>query len=340
MRIKNRIKKAIKTYKEKAGLSKGLALYFAINVLTKNYLEKHRYTINIRHDILCKEICNRIPQTLKRYNRYYRCGKKPVYPEPIWLCWLDGYDDMNNIIKRCTKSLFDNAKDHPVIFIDKNSVTDYITIPEHIQKKRDLGIISAALYCDVIRMLLLKEYGGLWVDADLYVSKQISEDFFARSFISEKNNHQDIHYTEAIKYIGKGNWSVQVIGGWKEDDILSFVCDGLIEYWENSDVEIDYFIFDYLIEIARRKIPGADKAIKEGAVDNGHYRKLNESMKQALPFDKYDDCISDDTTFNTLNWKREYPLKTSNNEYSIYTRFLMNKPIEKDILYKNTKLSI
>lgn len=331
----NRAKATIRSYRERAGISKPLAVYFAINTLTKDYLEKHSRTINIRHNILCREISKQIPQTLKKYNRIYKCGERPEQEEPIWLCWLQGYDDMNDFIRRCVKSIFDNAGSHPVIFIDNNNVNDYITMPEHIQRKRDEGKISAALYCDVIRMMLLKKYGGLWVDADLFVSKQISEEFFSKSFISERNNHEDISYKESIGYISKGYWSVQVIGGWKNDGILSFVCDGLIEYWKNCDKEIDYYLFDYMIEIARRKLRGAHKAIKEGAVYNGHYRILNQAMKLGKHADCYNECISEDTTFNTLNWKNEYPLKTETGEDAVYSRFLLNPEIDKDELCKN-----
>ena len=334
--MKVRIKKAVHSYQKTRDLSKSLALYYACNSLTNNYFEKHRRTINIRHNIIIREISRQIPQTIQKYeSETYNCGEKPAYPEPIWVCWLQGYENMNDFIKRCIKSLFDHAGDHPVFFIENNNVSEYITIPEQIQRKREAGIINAPHYCDVIRLLLLKNYGGLWVDSDLFVSKQISEDFFAKSFVSEKNNHADIPFTESIGYISKGNWSVQVIGGWKNDGILSYACDGLIEYLEKCDNAINYYLFDYMIEIARRRLSGAGKAIKEGAVDNGRYRKLNQAMKAAMPAAIYEDCISDETTFNTLNWKNQYPLKTESGEDSVYARFLMNQPIDEDALHKN-----
>ena len=109
-----------------------------------------------------------------------------------------------------------------------------------------------------------------------------------------------------------------------------------MEYWENHDHIIHYFLFDYLIEIARRHIPGANKAIAEGGVDNGHYRLLNQAMKHGLQAAHYDNCITDDTTFNTLNWKNDYPLKTEFGEDAVYARFLLNPMIDKDTLCKTS----
>lgn len=105
-------------------------------------------------------------------------GKMPAY---IKLC-------LDTVKKHCSKS-FDIA------FLNNNNIYDYL--PELKKSKIDLSKLSIAHKVDYYRILLLKKYGGLYIDADTIVMKDPIEiikkleqyDFVGFGCTAEKCNY-------------------------------------------------------------------------------------------------------------------------------------------------------
>jgi hypothetical protein len=96
---------------------------------------------------------------------------------PIWVCWWQGEAEMPNIVNVCYRSLLKNANGHSVTLIRKNNYQKYVTIPDYIKNKFDKGDISIAHWSDVIRVCLLFEHGGMWIDATYFVTDKISHSY-------------------------------------------------------------------------------------------------------------------------------------------------------------------
>jgi mannosyltransferase OCH1-like enzyme len=89
-------------------------------------------------------------------------------PEPvrrIWVMWWQGVNNAPALVKKCVNILKQKSPDYEVTFLDKDNYHEYVQIPMYITDKFNGGGISIANYSDVIRMALLYQYGGYWIDS-------------------------------------------------------------------------------------------------------------------------------------------------------------------------------
>jgi hypothetical protein len=83
---------------------------------------------------------------------------------------------MPQLVKLCNKSVKkyipkDIAELH---FICKDNLANYLDVPDYIWKKHEEGKISTAHFSDYIRVSLLAKYGGLWLDATIFVTSDLT----------------------------------------------------------------------------------------------------------------------------------------------------------------------
>ena len=116
----------------------------------------------------------------------------------IWVFWWQGYDAAPLLVKKCIDSIIKNTGNHPVILITKENWKNYTDIPDYIIEKVEKGIVSLTHFSDILRMALISKNGGLWLDATIFVSKEIPEYCFELPYFS-------IHYETSTSRIAKGN---------------------------------------------------------------------------------------------------------------------------------------
>lgn len=92
-----------------------------------------------------------------------------IIPKTIWVFWWQGELAMPPVIKECYKSILRNCNGRTVVLLDQNNFKDYITLPDYILRKFYEGVISKTHFSDILRVGLLKEYGGMWIDAAIFV---------------------------------------------------------------------------------------------------------------------------------------------------------------------------
>ena len=137
----------------------------------------------------------------------------------IYILWLQGFDNSPDIITQCINSWKHYNPSWKIILIDNKNLNNYINLEQFIDKSFTYDYTALS---DIIRILLLKKYGGLWVDATTFCNKQlddwllsfIKEGFFAFNkpgpdrllsswFIyAEKENHIiDLWFNQTLQYI-------------------------------------------------------------------------------------------------------------------------------------------
>ena len=92
-------------------------------------------------------------------------------PKKIWFFWYQGFVESPALVKMCFNSWKIKNPDYQIEFLDKDSVQNFIKIPEHISLSRN--DITFQKYANFIRLQLLLEYGGVWIDADIYCFKSL-----------------------------------------------------------------------------------------------------------------------------------------------------------------------
>lgn len=200
----------------------------------------------------------------KKYERYFEKVLKKMEPEltkalqlcdreqeynktsqltnHIWVMWWQGIENApslvkNNILKM--KRIF-GKKLH---ILTSENWKEYCEISKNIQKKFSDGKISLAALSDIIRCNVLKEYGGLWIDSTVILSKKFEKmilkydnaPFF--SLCTDKDYH----------YISKGRWVVWFIGGKANYPLFKFGSLFYSIWFEQHDSLIDYYTIDDMI---------------------------------------------------------------------------------------------
>ena len=97
----------------------------------------------------------------------------------IWIYWHDGWDKAPYTISICAKSWFKNNPEWNVKLLDSKYVKNFIDIEVKDNIFKELCIAHKS---DLIRLLLLKKYGGVWVDASLFCITPL--DIWLEKFLS------------------------------------------------------------------------------------------------------------------------------------------------------------
>ena len=174
----------------------------------------------------------------------------------IWQYWGQGFDNAPAIVQQCTKSVDRYASDWLVIRLDDNTLSEYLEIPDYISKKRDC--FSHAFFSDVLRLMLLKVYGGLWLDSTVMLSGHVNEEYLAGDFFVFRRDplEPDWRYwrdTYAY-YFGwdKGfrvNMLSSIMYAKKGCTIVSDICGMLMLWMKDQDNIPDYFFLQILFDV-------------------------------------------------------------------------------------------
>ncbi len=214
----------------------------------------------------------------------------------IWVFWWTGFETAPDVVKVCVESIKRNAGKHKVILLDKDNYSKYIQIPEHVRIKHDQGIIGHAHFSDVVRLSLLSKYGGAWLDATLFISKEIPDYVFEHFYTCKS-------YSEDSLFISKSKWTTFFLAGNREFPLFSFARDTLVNYWENNDKAIDYLFMDYVFEMACRENSYISSVISSMPDNNLKRNDLMSLLNEPFNKEVLEDLFSDDTFVFKLSWR-------------------------------------
>lgn len=272
------------------------------------------------HDAKDKWALDYLKKNLSSVIEHYKNAEdESCYDEnsPIWVCWWTGEETAPDLVKQCIKSIKANAKTRPVNIIHKDNWSEYIEIPSYILDKVESKKICLANFSDYLRVSLISKYGGLWIDATVFCSREIPKEYFELPFFTCKSQ-----YDEACPYISKMRWTAFILGGQKNNMFFKYMKSAFDEYWKNHDVSIDYLLVDYLIVTAYNEIPTIRQFIDNVPVNNSHRDDLQMAMNLAVPADEFHNIIKDETVLYKLSWRETYSPKTSDGNDSVYSYFL------------------
>lgn len=85
--------------------------------------------------------------------------------------WWDGFETAPFIVKKCLERTAQIFPEASIITISKQNFKEYTTIDQRILDGFEGGKISIQTFSDILRFNLLKNHGGLWVDATIYFLK-------------------------------------------------------------------------------------------------------------------------------------------------------------------------
>lgn len=229
---------------------------------------------------------------------------------PVWVFWWQGEEAAPTLVQRCIRSMRNQANGRPVNVVDRENYRTFVDIPEHIEKKREAGIISLTHFSDILRMALLAEHGGLWLDATIYAADCLDHAFMGDLF-TVRNPGQE------RENISRWEWSGFAIGGNQGCSLFRFASAIFSAYWLEHDRLIDYYLIDYTLRLVVDGCPDIQDAL-EAVVPNNrgiyYYQQHFNDMEDTIQ--------PDDTWLYKLSWKGSYNAVTTSGEETVYGRWL------------------
>ena len=173
----------------------------------------------------------------------------------IWQYWAQGYENVPPVVRKCLDSVERFSEGYTIIRLTDKNLSEYLDIPRFVQDKR--ARFSTAFFSDLLRLMLLKTYGGIWLDATVFLSGSIPEDIARAPFFVYRRDPKEpnIKYwrNTYAYYFGwtKGfrvNMLSSVIVARKDGITISDMCDMLLLWWRDHDNVPDYFFFQILFD--------------------------------------------------------------------------------------------
>ncbi len=98
-------------------------------------------------------------------------GDNNQIPKILFMYWDQGWANAPDIVKRCAATWQRHNPAWDIFFLDSASVSQKVKLPPAVKA---LNLPLPAL-SDVIRICLLKKYGGVWADATLWCARPLDD---------------------------------------------------------------------------------------------------------------------------------------------------------------------
>lgn len=240
----------------------------------------------------------------------------PVPNAPIWVCWWTGEETAPLLVKKCIQSIRANAEEHPVHLITRENYAQFLEIPDYMLKKVAVKQMGLAHLADYIRVKLLANYGGLWLDATIFCSAAVPESYFCIPFFSSKGP------VRPSEYVSDYRWTTFCLGGWKSNVCFRYLAEAFETYWKRNTYAVDYLFFDYIIILGYESISAVKTLIDELPDNNIHRDDLQAAMNATMPASQWNSVIHPDTVLYKLSWREQYSICAENGTESIYYYFI------------------
>ncbi len=269
------------------------------------------------HYLIEKEIKKTIQDVPTTFWHDELVKTNPILTDKIvWVMWWQVTDIPMFVQRNIT--LMRERLNKRVIVLNQENLSDFLQIPEDIIERLDKHQISYQTFSDYIRMKILFEYGGVWLDSTIYVGEHdnfLNQLNFADHALITVKGIQDF----GNKFIPKGRWVIYCIGGHSGQMLFKFVDDCLSYYIENDIATPDYFLTDYLFDIAyKNNIGGFYEKLQKVPSNNVNCEKLAPLMNR-----KFDESVLKQITRNTsvfkLSNKISYRSRTTDQKKTFYS---------------------
>lgn len=295
-------------YKIATTVSFPLAFKLAINRLLYRNPTKHRQASF--HTKL-----NYIRQEYSHIFQKYEKAQSPNVTNngPIWVCWWQGEENMPELVRMCYQQLLKSTTpEHPVILIHRENYKNYVEIPDYLLEKQNKGNISLTHFCDALRLCLLAEHGGIWIDSTVFVNGTIPQHFFNNRYFSIKTPYDS-------RFVSRCEFATYFIGAAAGSRWIQYTRDVFLEYWKKADIIIDYTLFDHILIYAYDNFSSLKEEITSGILYEKNIFKIEETRNNPCSEDEFAQYATI-SKFYKLSNRLQFSKETKEGEETWYGR--------------------
>lgn len=236
--------------------------------------------------------------------KQYTETQVPVSEFHIWVFWWQGMENAPDLVKICYRQLCQNCGDK-VVLLTRENLKKYLSFPDYIYEKVSSKKISLTHFSDIIRVSLLAQYGGLWIDATCWTSSAPPEWIYRQPFYSCKINDDSL-------------WRGWLMGtGFSDHPVFVLIKMIFLEYWEKNDHLIHYLLLDHLLKYLFDNVPQIHKDMLDLRVNNSNRSELYNYLSQIWNPEIYERICADTWCFK-LSWKTPFAKKTADGKKTFF----------------------
>lgn len=231
----------------------------------------------------------------------------------IWVFWAQGKDNMPALVRACYENLLQRAQGAEVVLLTSENLEQYLDLPIFVFTSLKNGMIGYTHLSDIIRHSLLAKYGGLWIDATVWVTSDIPVSRLrSLPFFSAKDCNRQSYWVSYL--LGGGNLNVS---------LFCFVRDMMIAFCEREKCWPDYLVQDCLIGYAFEHFPSVREAMLSCSDSNPRRSDLWIRMNKSYDADEYKMIAKDNWMFK-LSYK-SHLVPMINGELTYYGAMINGK---------------
>lgn len=225
----------------------------------------------------------------------------------IFFFWLQGVDGMPPLVRACYEKILKSNGDSVQLITSRN-IKQWVTLPEYLYEKLDKGIITYTHFSDILRVALLSQHGGLWVDATCWIPSRIPEWVRNCPCFSPHHNENDwVGWCQGTNLTHSSFY----------DSVLDVFC----RYWKQEELLIDYLFIDYVMRIIMDSQPDELQKWQGIPINNIGRSWLFPLLNQKFDQEKYDKLLSENFIFK-LSYKNKYREFTPAGELTFYGKMI------------------
>ena len=164
----------------------------------------------------------------------------------LWQYWAQGYDHVPDEVRNCLDSVDHYAADYQIVRLTDENLSDYLDLPDFVQEKR--GVFSRAFFSDLLRLMLLKTYGGVWMDATILMTGPIPRKWAESDLLLCRRDPDEPDYkywrnTYAYYFGWAKGFRVNMLSSFivarKGNRTISELCDLMLLWWRDHTLVSD-----------------------------------------------------------------------------------------------------
>lgn len=259
-----------------------------------------------------QKLWKRYSSVLKKFNDKYDENNYPrSRSNKVWVCWMQGMDNAPELVQRCFRSLQENIHNKEIVLLTEENINQYVKIPDFIMEKYNKGIITRTHFSDILRVELLIQNGGTWIDATVLCTGNIPDYMLEDEFFL----FQKIKPGSDGSAINMSSWFMT---SWSNNKLLLATRELLYAYWRENNWLVDYFLLHLFMMIVK-------DFYKEEWGNISPYPNSLPHIIQLMQFEQFDQRKWDKACMMTPFHKLTYKVKDEEtNKCNTYYKYIIN----------------
>lgn len=264
----------------------------------------------------------------EKYNQIDYIPKGPI-PKIIWVLWWQGEENMPDIPKACLKSLRKWASGWDIRTLTEKNYQEYVNLDDVLKFRNQYfkgrPRLTIQYMSDLIRTRLLYKYGGIWIDATMFVSNdRIFRLIDTLPFFTIKLDDSlldDPSRNNSYFTPGRGSFCDSFWASVPGNPFFAFINECMTYHISHHKRIWDYFIIEYSILIGESDIPFFHNILEKCPYSNPDLYWLERNINSIFDSQEWNKVCTDSSFFK-VNWRIK---RTEENKNKLFFDYIIEQ---------------